>query len=120
MKFEELSTFEESQLPEGHPGHYLEALIKRELLPKKDMHDIEHEVMLKLWGFSDLNPNQLVYREDERGVFHDRFWHIALHHLYWKQVGMHDEHVERFERELCSLSEIKIPEIRQVNNLPSY
>lgn len=121
IPFEQLSTKNESQLPLNHPGHYLEALIKREMLPKQVTHDLEHEAMLTKWGHTDLKANQLTFRKDENGeYFVDRFWHIALHHLYWKEMGINQEQVEKFESLFYPLEMTPKPEIRIVNNLPEY
>lgn len=121
MTFDELSTKNEAQIPLGHPAHYLENVIKREVLPKQDKHDKEHEDMLKHWGHTDLKANQLTFRYDSEGnIFTDRFWHIALHLLYWKQMGINTEYVEDFESRFYKLEETPLPEIRKVNNLPEY
>lgn len=121
MTFEELSTKNESQLFEGHPGHYLESLLKSKIHPKKDAHDKEHIEMLTFWGHEDKNPNQLTFRQDESGnYYHDRFWHVALHFVYWKQKDMYKSEVEEFEKLLCNLSEVPLPPFLKVNNLPSY
>lgn len=121
MTFEELSTKNEAQLPLDHPAHYLENVIKRDVLSKKDKHDQEHEDMLKHWGHENLKANQLTFRFDSEGnPYTDRFWHIALHLLYWKQKGMHEDHVKEFESRFYKLEETPLPEIKKVNNLPEY
>ena len=121
MKFKELSTYNEHQIPIGHPAHPLEALIKRELLPKKDKHDIEHEEMLKHWGHSNLKANKLTFRKDEKEeYFVDRFWHIALHFKHWKEIGIREEYVKDFEEKYCLLEEVPLPEREISQDLPEY
>ena len=121
MTFDELSTKNEAQIPLGHPAHYLENVIKREILPKKDEHDQEHEDMLKHWGHTNLKANQLTFRYEKDGTpYTDRFWHIALHFLYWKQKGMHTERVEEFESRFYKLEETPLPPIKENVDLPEY
>lgn len=121
MKFEELSTKNQASIPKGHPAHYLEKVIKHEVLPKKDKHDIEHEDMLKHWGHENLKANQLTFRYEEDGTpFVDRFWHIALHHLYWKQIGINTEYVQDFEEKFYKLEETPLPPKNNKSELPDY
>jgi hypothetical protein len=98
----------------------MENLIKRELLPKQVDHDAEHEAMLKHWGHTNLKANQLTFRYEGEEIYTDRFWHLALHHLYWKQMGINQEAVEKFESLFYPLEETPMPEIKEVNDLPEY
>ena len=122
MKFEELSTYNEHQLPLSHPAHELEKIIKREVLPKKDAHDQEHEDMLKHWGHENLKANKLTFRKDAEKdeYFVDRFWHIALHYKYWKEIGIREDRVKTFEEKYCDLSEVPLPEKEIKQALPDY
>jgi hypothetical protein len=104
------------QLPVDHPLHYLENLIKRELLSKKQVHDEEHVDMLKHWNIGDNidQAGKLTIRKDENDTpYADRMWHIALHMRYWKEKGMHTKHVEEFEQKSgISLEHIQLPEAK--------
>lgn len=121
MTFDELSTKNQASIPVGHPAHYLEKLIKQEILPKKEDHDKEHEDMLKSWNYPSLKANQLTFRYDEEGeIYTDRFWHLALHHLYWKQQGLHTEAVKKFEENFYPLEETPMPPINSKAELPDY
>jgi hypothetical protein len=100
MYFEDIATRDLPQLPLDHKFHYLEDELKRNILPKKDVHDKEHEDQLKHWGCDPSHSSKLTIRFDEDGVaFADRMYHIALHLKYWKEKGKHTELVERFEKE---------------------
>lgn len=121
MKFDELSTPNEASIPVGHPAHYMEKEIKQNILPKQVDHDKEHEDMLKSWGHSNLKANQLTFRYDDKGeVFTDRFWHLALHHLYWKQNNMNMHLVEKFEENFYPLEQTPMPKINNKSELPDY
>jgi len=115
-KLEDYIVRDMPNLPVDHELHYLENVIKREVLPKKDKHDAEHVDMLKHWGIGDNNDQagKLTIRKDENGVpYADRMWHIALHLRYWKEKGMHLQHVEEFEkRSQLDLTQIPLPEAK--------
>ena len=121
MKFDELSTKNQASIPVGHPAHYLESVIKEKVLPKQDKHDQEHEDMLRSWGHTNLKANQLTFRYDENGeIYTDRFWHIALHLLYWKQNNINMEYVNDFEQRFYQLEETPLPKINNKSELPDY
>lgn len=100
-------------LPPSHPLHYLENLVKRELLPKKPDHDQEHLDMLEHWGLpaTEQKVAALTIRRDENGVpYADRMWHLALHMRYWKETDKHKQHVEEFEeKSQLDLNSIPLP-----------
>jgi hypothetical protein len=110
MTFEDLVVLDVPQLPEGHPAHYLEYVIKGVILKKKDIHDAEHLDMLKSWGY-DPEENGDYTVLNERNGHADRFWHIALHLRYWKENDMHTQYVNEFEEKfpLVKLEEIPLP-----------
>jgi hypothetical protein len=109
MTLEDLKS-EGSTLPEGHPAHYLEYVIKHELLGKKPVHDAEHVAMLKSWGyeFEENGDYTILNVRDGRA---DRMWHIALHLRYWKEQGLNTKYVEEFESKFpeINLEEIPLP-----------
>lgn len=111
MTFEDLIVKDVPQLPEGHPAHYLEKLIKGNLLKKKAVHDAEHGDMLEHWGMDrDVDYATVLSSRDGQA---DRFWHICMHLRYWKEKGMHTEHVEEFESKFpqVDLSNIPLPKL---------
>ena len=120
MTFKELSTKDISNLTPDHPAFELEGVLKKELLPKKPVHDAEHEEMLRHWGHTNLKANKLSFRKEQGDYFVDRFWHIALHYKYWKEVGKLDEHVKAFEEKYCNLDEVPLPEKEPSQELPDY
>lgn len=107
MTFEELVVKDVGQMPAGHPAHYLEKVIKRELLPKKDIHDAEHGDMLESWGL----PRDVDYATvlSTRNGYADRFWHICLHLRYWKENGLNESTVTEFESRFPEVKLESIP-----------
>lgn len=110
MTFEELVIPDVAQLPEGHPAHYLEYVIKGILLKKKDIHDQEHLDMLKSWGY-DVEENGDYTVLNVRNGVADRMWHIALHLRYWKENNLNEQYVKEFEEKFpqVNLEEIPLP-----------
>ena len=114
MKLEDLLVFSVPQLPEGHPAHYLEHVIKHELLGKKPIHDAEHVAMLKSWGyeFEENGDYTILNGRVINGEYKaDRMWHIALHLRYWKEQNINTKYVEEFEEKFpeINLEEIPLP-----------
>lgn len=111
MTFEDLVVHDVGQLPEEHDAYYLEGLIKGNLLKKKVIHDAEHGDMLEHWGMPrDVDYATVLSMRNEHA---DRFWHICMHLRYWKEVGMHDQHVKEFEGRFpeIDLGTIPLPSI---------
>lgn len=107
MTFEELVVKNVDQMPASHPAHYLEKVIKRELLPKQVIHDIEHGDMLESWGLSR-NVDYIKVLSTRDGQF-DRFWHICLHLRYWKENNKNTEAVAEFEARFPNVDLNTIP-----------
>lgn len=109
MTFEELSTKDIPNLLEGHPAHYLEKVIKRQLLPKKEIHDAEHVVMCSKWSIDTDDYTVLMMLNGHA----DRFYHICLHLRFYKEENMHKEVVAEFESKFpqIKLEEIPLPVI---------
>ena len=107
MTFEELIVPNVPQLPEGHPAHYLENVIKGRLLKKKAMHDKEHGDMLESWGMNRDSDYATVL--SIRNGQADRFWHICMHLRYWKEQNINLEEVKEFENKFPSIKLEEIP-----------
>ena len=110
MTFEDLVIKDVPTLPEGHPAHYLENVIKIELLDTKQIHDKEHIDMLRSWGY-DVEENGDYTVLNVRDGKADRMWHIALHLRYWKEQNLNTKYVKEFEEKFpnINLEEIPLP-----------
>ena len=107
MKFDDLVVKDVGQLPNDHPAYYLEGVIKRDLLPKKHIHDEEHGDMLESWNM----PRDVDYATvlSTRNGHADRMWHIALHLRYWKENNLNTKYVEEFEAKFPLIDLLNIP-----------
>jgi hypothetical protein len=110
MTFEDLVVPNVDQLPEGHPAHYLEFVVKGILLKKKADHDAEHVAMMKHWNY-DVGDEVDYNLINVRNGSNDRMWHIALHLRYWKEKELNNEYVKEFEEKFpnINLEEIPLP-----------
>jgi hypothetical protein len=111
MTFEELVVRDKPQLPTDHPFYYLESELKEKLLPKKHIHDAEHDKMLLKWGCKVEHTSKLTIKIDDAGIaYADRMYHILLHLRFWKDEGEHMDYVNRFEQESgLNLDEVELP-----------
>lgn len=98
MYFEDIAV-DAANLPTDHKFYYLEDVLKRDLLPKKDQHDKEHEDQLVHWGCDPKHTSKLTIREKDGKFISDRMYHIALHLKYWKEQNKNMDVVNKFEQE---------------------
>lgn len=94
---------------ENHPLWWLEKVVKAGDPwngNHNEEHAIEHGEMLDKWGCS--RETCLLTPPDAQT---SRCYHLVLHLKYWKEMGLHNEYVEKFEKEIGdNLEDVPVPQ----------